>query len=196
MKYAQAPIGPFGLMDFFGLNILYDSWQEPKPQREHLQEKVLAFITPYIESNMLGIKSGKGFYSYPEPEYQGESFLPGETDLTGVHEVLSCILIENAILITQNGVAEPSEIDRAWMVSMSLSKGPFGALDQMGIDTFLEAHARLVGRGLFSAELAVKVEAFLQPFIEKGHLGEKAGQGFYSYPEPAYQSPEFGFTRK
>jgi enoyl-CoA hydratase/3-hydroxyacyl-CoA dehydrogenase len=196
MTYAQAPIGPFGLMDLFGLNILYDSWQEPKPHREHLQEKVLAFITPYIENNTLGIKTAKGFYSYPEPEYQGENFLSGEKNLTGVHEVLSCILIENAIAITQNGVAEPSQIDRAWMVSMSLSKGPFGALDEMGIDTFLEAHTALVGQGLFSAELAVKVEAFLQPFIDKGNLGESTGQGFYRYPEPAYQSPEFGFTRK
>jgi 3-hydroxybutyryl-CoA dehydrogenase len=44
--------------------------------------------------------------------------------------------------------------------------------------------------------LAAKVEAFLQPFVEKGHLGEKTGQGFYRYPGPAYQSPEFGFTRK
>jgi enoyl-CoA hydratase/3-hydroxyacyl-CoA dehydrogenase len=196
MQYAQAPIGPFGLMDFFGLNIIHDSWQEPKPGREHLKEKVLAFIAPYIESNTLGVKSGKGFYSYPEPEYQDENFLLNETDLTGLQGVLGGILIAHAILITQKGVAKPSAIDRAWMVSMSLSKGPFGALDEMGIDGFLEAHAKLVGQGLFPAELAVKVEAFLQPFIDKGHLGEKAGQGFYRYPEPAYQSPEFGFTRK
>jgi 3-hydroxybutyryl-CoA dehydrogenase len=36
-----------------------------------------------------------------------------------------------------------------------------------------------------------KNAAFLKRYIDKGHLGQKSGKGFYSYPDPAYQRPDF-----
>jgi 3-hydroxybutyryl-CoA dehydrogenase len=33
--------------------------------------------------------------------------------------------------------------------------------------------------------------AFLKPYVEKGALGVKTMQGFYSYPHPRYASPGF-----
>ncbi len=37
MLNQRATIGPFGLMDLFGLNIIFDSWQEPNPKNSHLR---------------------------------------------------------------------------------------------------------------------------------------------------------------
>ena len=36
-----------------------------------------AYLQPYVARNELGEKSGKGFYSYPDPEYKKPGFLQG-----------------------------------------------------------------------------------------------------------------------
>ena len=191
MLNQKAAIGPFGLMDLFGLNIIFDSWQEPKRKNANLRDSVLKFITPYIENNTLGVKTGEGFYSYPQPRYQQSDFLEAQGELSGIYEALITVLIENAIVIAHGDVAEPWEIDRAWMVSMSLEKGPFGALDEIGIDAFLENYLRLIEKGLFSGVSADLVKSYLQSYIESNRLGEKTGQGFYCYPEPGFRAPGF-----
>lgn len=161
MQSQDASIGPFGLMDLFGLNIIHDGWSEPKPENLPLQEKVLSFLSPYIERGELGVKTGKGFYSYPEPQYQQENFVDASQDLSGIAQVLNCMLIAHAISLAHAAVAQPAEIDRAWTVSFKLAKGPFGTLEAMGDSAFLEAAQRYAAQGLFSAELLRIVSGYL-----------------------------------
>jgi 3-hydroxybutyryl-CoA dehydrogenase len=67
--------GPFGLMDSVGLDVIYDiemvyyrNSKDPKDQPpEALKQK--------IDRGELGVKTGKGFYSYPDPEYLRDDFL-------------------------------------------------------------------------------------------------------------------------
>ncbi|WP_439100811.1 3-hydroxyacyl-CoA dehydrogenase NAD-binding domain-containing protein [Congregibacter sp.] len=191
MKSEQAKIGPFGLMDLFGLNVVQDSWQHPKPHTEHLQAKVLGFVTPYVEAGHLGVKTGRGFYNYPDPEYGRPGFCDTTSDLTLVYRILSSVLIANAICIAAAKVAPPSEIDRAWMLSFDLPRGPFGMLDAMGIETFLTGYLELVGQGVLPEQPAAKISRYLQTFIDKGLLGQVSGQGIYRYPNPAYEASDF-----
>ncbi|MFK8051159.1 MAG: 3-hydroxyacyl-CoA dehydrogenase NAD-binding domain-containing protein [Halioglobus sp.] len=158
----NAPIGPFGLMDLFGLNIIFDSWQTPKPKRAHLREKIVEFITPYIESDMLGVKTGKGFYCYPEPLYSQADFLDRPEDLSPIYEILITVVIENAIVIAQEQIAEPAQIDRAWIASFSVPNGPFAVLEEMGFDAFASIYSDLRERGLFTGDSVVRVETFLK----------------------------------
>jgi len=75
MKHDSSAFGPFALMDKVGLDVIYDiemvyfsESQDPKDfPPKALKEK--------IERNELGVKSGKGFYSYPDPEYLDPDFL-------------------------------------------------------------------------------------------------------------------------
>lgn len=191
MLNQEAAIGPFGLMDLFGLNIIFDSWKKPQLQKLPLQGKLVDFITPYIESGHLGIKTGEGFYSYPEPRYQQTDFLEVTTDLSLVYYALVAVLIENAILIAHNEVAAPIDIDRAWMTSFSLDQGPFGALDEIGIDNFFDIYRDLIGQGILQGRVAEQLEYFLKPHIENAQLGVKSGRGFYAYPNPAFSAPDF-----
>lgn len=188
MRNQAAPIGPFGLMDLFGLNVIFDSWQHPKPQNAHLQEKILDFITPYIESGELGTKTGRGFYSYPEPQYAQPDFLAGDSDLSFIYRVMSNVLVANAIVIAANEVAEPLEIDRAWMISFKLSRGPFGTLDKLGLDDFLDSYRELASLGIVPQDPLPALEAYLGPLIDNNRLGTETGQGIYSYPGPAYEA--------
>ena len=67
--------------------------------------------------------------------------------------------------------------------------GPFGIMDAIGLNVIMDAAS---GGGLESEEFALKQAAdYLRPYIERGDLGMKTGKGFYSYPDPAYQQPEF-----
>ena len=184
-------IGPFGLMDLFGLNVIFDSWQEPKPEDEHLQNKIVNFLSPYIEENLLGVKSGEGFYRYPEPSYQAKDFLTSQGDLTFPGQVLINVVVANAMLLAAEDVAHPFDIDRAWMVSMQVTKGPFGELDAIGFDTFLEQFDGFVALGMFDAQLSEKLRQFLQPYIDRNQLGEKVNDGFYQYPDPLYLTADF-----
>jgi 3-hydroxybutyryl-CoA dehydrogenase len=67
--------GPFGLMDNVGLDVIWDIemvyYHESNDSKDHppqaLREK--------IEKGELGIKTGKGFYTYPNPEYGRAEFL-------------------------------------------------------------------------------------------------------------------------
>lgn len=159
-----APMGPFGMMDLFGLNVVVDSWQQPKPNPElkKIKDKVIGFISPYIERDELGMKSGKGFYHYPEPSYEESIFLDCDKDLSAMEDILVATLVENAILIASREVVTPEDVDRAWTIGTKLELGPFAILDAMGHEEFMLMYSGLASVGLFSARNTELVAAYLQ----------------------------------
>jgi len=190
MNSRRAPIGPFGLLDLFGLDVCLDNWQHPKPTPnvEEVKAKVMPFLSAYVQRGELGQKTGRGFYNYPDPEFQQPGFLTRIDDDTFIGDALNAAVIVAAVVVAQNGVADPEDIDRAWMVATSLDIGPFGLLDQRGIDSFLTALESQVALGLFHPETAAVVVSYLQPYCDRGNVGESSGAGFYVYPEPLYKT--------
>jgi 3-hydroxybutyryl-CoA dehydrogenase len=75
MVFTQMPQGPFGLMDAVGLDIVYDIemvyYNESKDPKDFPPEALKAMV----ERKELGVKTGKGFYTYPNPEYANPGFL-------------------------------------------------------------------------------------------------------------------------
>ena len=138
-----ATMGPLGMIDMFGLNIIFDSWEnrELDARTRRLQPKVLDLLRPYIEEDRLGMKSGRGFYDYPAPAYQNDDFLQKAEAPRDVRNALYVALISNAILLVIAGVAESSVIDRAWRVGTYLDAGPFEVLAGMGHEVFRQALA-------------------------------------------------------
>lgn len=76
MAVFHMPIGPFGVMDSIGLETVWrvnDFWAQ---RTGNVQSRKNAdFIRERIARGMLGVKSGRGFYTYPHPGYQREDFL-------------------------------------------------------------------------------------------------------------------------
>jgi len=193
MVHRQAPMGPFAVMDLVGLNVIFDSLHQVSadPSIEKLKTQLIPFVAPFIEKGELGIKTGKGFYTYPDPVFQQSNFLVGKADVSAHYHAMISALIQSAVLIAMNDVAEPHDIDRAWMAATYLDIGPFGILDQMGIDEFLVILKKQVERGLLSPENAEQAEAYLQQYVARSELGEKSGKGFYTYSDPGYMEPDF-----
>jgi 3-hydroxybutyryl-CoA dehydrogenase len=72
--------GPFGLMDGVGLDVVYDIemvyYNESKDPKDFPPQA----LQEMIARNELGVKTGKGFYTYPHPEYKNPVFLEGRED--------------------------------------------------------------------------------------------------------------------
>ena len=67
--------GPFGLMDNVGLDVIYDIemvyYKNSEDPKDHPPEA----LKQKVEKGELGVKTGQGFYSYPNPEYLQDDFL-------------------------------------------------------------------------------------------------------------------------
>ena len=76
VAYKQAA-GPFGQMDINGLDITYhvemSYYLESGDERDRPPDALKAMV----DRGELGVKTGKGFYSYPDPEFANPDFLKG-----------------------------------------------------------------------------------------------------------------------
>jgi 3-hydroxyacyl-CoA dehydrogenase len=85
-------------------------------------------------------------------------------------------LIETALRRTRL-TADPAEaVEQADLMSESVFER---------LDLKRQTHTRF--EGLCPADTM----AFLKAYVERDHLGVKTGEGFYSYPDPAFSNPGF-----
>jgi 3-hydroxybutyryl-CoA dehydrogenase len=99
-----------------------------------------------------------------------------------------------ALSLAANGIATIEEIDRVWMLVMKGSMGPFGFLDEVGLDTVLAINKVKFQENKDNPELQQKVKRnieFLESYVKQGKLGVKNGEGFYQYPNPRYKDADF-----
>jgi len=95
---------------------------------------------------------------------------------------------KEALHLVDSGVATPEDVDRTWMIAMEAPLGPFVLMDRIGLDVIRDIE--MVYYEESGDESDAPPKALLDK-IEKGELGVKTGKGFYTYPNPAYESPDF-----
>jgi 3-hydroxybutyryl-CoA dehydrogenase len=59
--------GPFQRMDLVGLDVVLDIENHYAQEFPHLPENVRDLLQSYIDAGKLGVKTGEGFYTYPQP---------------------------------------------------------------------------------------------------------------------------------
>jgi 3-hydroxybutyryl-CoA dehydrogenase len=84
----------------------------------------------------------------------------------------------DAIRLVEAGVAAPADIDRAIKVGLGYPMGPLELLDLIGLDTQLLLCEALYG---VTHEPRAACPPLVKRMIAAGHLGRKAGRGFYRY---------------
>lgn len=77
------------------------------------------------------------------------------------------------------------DIDRSWMGNFKMDMGPFGILDNVGLDTAWHIASAQ------NDDQSQKFANLLKHYIDQGRLGVKVGAGFYDYPNPAYKQAGF-----
>lgn len=73
--FTKTPFGPFGLMDTVGLDVIYDIEMVYYNESKDPKDKPPDALLEKIKKGELGVKTGKGFYTYPNPEYLDPDFL-------------------------------------------------------------------------------------------------------------------------
>ena len=87
-------------------------------------------------------------------------------------------------LVTHN-IASIEDVDKSWMGNFKMPMGPFGILDEIGLDTAWHVTNNQ------KDEKSKRFARFLRQYVDQGKLGKKVGQGFYSYPNPRYTDDDF-----
>jgi 3-hydroxybutyryl-CoA dehydrogenase len=89
-------------------------------------------------------------------------------------------VLKSALELLDRDVATAEDIDLAWTKATGMPIGPFGIMDQIGLDILVQTMSN--GRFVDGDEVWCPLIAKLQPYIDAGHLGVKTGKGFYNYP--------------
>ena len=75
MVFTGMEAGPFALMDKVGLDVIYDIEMVYYRDSNDPKDKPPDALLRMIERGDLGVKSGKGFYTYPDPEFARPDFM-------------------------------------------------------------------------------------------------------------------------
>lgn len=106
-----------------------------------------------------------------------------------VFNTMLSALLDAAQTLAANGVADIEDIDRAWMGILHMPMGPFAMMDSIGLETVWKVTENMAKKN--NDPQLVKNAAFIKSYVDKGMLGQKTAQGFYSYPNPSFKRNGF-----
>jgi len=93
-----------------------------------------------------------------------------------------------ALFLADGGYASFEDIDRAWILNTGMKVGIFGTMDMVGIDVINDVAETFYNE---SGDERDKPPKIIKEKVEKGELGQKTGKGFYTYPNPSFQNPNW-----
>lgn len=89
-------------------------------------------------------------------------------------------VLKAALELVANDVVDAADVDRSWKSVTGMPLGPFGMMDQIGIDVI----DQVLSNARWAPPLSVSDQQLLdviRPLIQQGKLGVKSGAGFYDY---------------
>jgi 3-hydroxyacyl-CoA dehydrogenase len=181
------PMGPFGLMDFLGVDVVYHAGEY---MASEYGGEIPALFKMLFEAGRLGEKSGAGFYGYgdqtDEPmkamikQLQDEGKVPTGTEFSW--QRLMMPMINEAVLCVTENIAPPDKIDMAAIAGIGMTygeerMGPLQLADVLGLDVVLADLEKLQAQhgDRFRPARLLKTK------VRARHLGKKAGKGFFEY---------------
>lgn len=75
MIQMESPMGPLATMDVIGLDVIRDIEMVYYEESGDPDDAPPAILNEKVEAGQLGVKTGQGFYTYPNPSWQAEDFL-------------------------------------------------------------------------------------------------------------------------
>ena len=87
-----------------------------------------------------------------------------------------------------NGFVDFMDVDRAWMIFTGMPQGPFGLMDNVGLDVVYNIEMVYYNE---SKDPKDHPPETLKAMVDRKELGRKTGKGFYTYPDPVYERSDF-----
>ena len=137
----DSKLGPFGIMDMLGLDVIKNAWEEQDKESRLIdhKEKILKHLSSYIDKNNLGIKTGEGFLNYSNIDINNDQY-----NYENIKQDLYIGIIEASLVLLSNGILEKDAINNAWTYGTNLQKGPFDILDEIGVERFKKIYKEWV----------------------------------------------------
>lgn len=99
---------------------------------------------------------------------------------------------KESLKVVASGHGSPEDIDRFWCMSTGLPRGPFALMDRVGLDVVLDIERHYAE---VSGDPNDDPPRFLQEMVDRGQLGVKSGAGFYEYPDPPFDHPDWPYDK-
>ena len=137
----DSKLGPFGIMDMLGLDVIKNAWEEQDKESRLIdhKEKILKHLSSYIDKNNLGIKTGEGFLNYSNIHINNDQY-----NYENITQDLYIGIIEASLVLLSDGILEKDAINNAWTYGTNLQKGPFDILDEIGVERFKKIYKEWV----------------------------------------------------
>ena len=137
----DSKLGPFGIMDMLGLDVIKNAWEEQDEESRLIdhKEKILKHLSSYVHQNKLGIKTGEGFLNHSNINISNDQY-----NYENIKQDLYIGIIEASLVLLSDGILEKDAINNAWTYGTNLQKGPFDILDEIGIETFKKLYQEWV----------------------------------------------------
>lgn len=175
MYKAGMPMGTFMLLDFTGLDIAYHVMMFMEEREPNFE------VSPLIKEKMkkgeIGVKAGKGFYTYPD---KGKWAMPQiSKDKAEKFDPMTqtYVMVNVAAELIRNNITTPEDIDKTLKLGFNMPIGVLELADTLGIDLMVTKLKEIETKyGEF-----YKPSPLLEDMVRKGELGTKTGKGFYTY---------------
>jgi 3-hydroxybutyryl-CoA dehydrogenase len=95
---------------------------------------------------------------------------------------------KEALKVVDQGISTVEDVDRTWMIQMETPLGPMATMDIIGLDVIRDIEMVYYEQ---SGDPSDAPPQLLLDKIANGELGVKTGKGFYNYPNPGWQHPDF-----
>ena len=137
----DSKLGPFGIMDMLGLDVIKNAWEEQDEESRLIDHKgkILKHLSSYIHKNNLGIKTGAGFLNHSNIDISND-----QINYENIKQDLYIGIIEASLVLLSDGILEKDAINSAWTYGTNLQKGPFDILDEMGVERFKKLYQEWV----------------------------------------------------
>jgi len=106
-----------------------------------------------------------------------------------INSLLGPLLSAAGDLLMYN-VTDHETIDKTWMITSGVKMGPCAIMDMIGMETIYNVEKHW-GESTNDKSRLKRAAYYKKEFIDKGKLGMKTGEGFYTYPKPKYKDPDF-----
>jgi len=170
------PMGAFELADYSGIDVFY--YVFTAVSERGFKVNPCPLFKEKFDAGEFGMKTGKGFYTYPAPGKYVRPDIP--KDKAGKVDPARLIApaVNEAAWLLENDVATKEDIDKAVKLGLGWPKGVFEFADEYGVDTIVAALEELYKETGFEE---YKPQPLLLNMREQGILGRKTGKGFYEY---------------